>query len=150
MRTVHNCAACIAATPLSPNFASRFIRATVWKAGSTGLANTDNNNKQRCSKTQPGPAAAPQRESAGLELTGMRALMSRTIVRLAAKRQRQCSTPASFCDPFATSSWPREPHIHRSREGDGIGEAASHAHTRSRCQRANAQGLSQVGTPPPP
>jgi hypothetical protein len=69
--------------------------------------------------------------------------MSRTRGRRAAKRQRQCSTSASFHDPLATSSWPREAHIHRSREGDSIGGAASHAYTRSRCQRAIAQRPSQ-------
>jgi hypothetical protein len=101
-----------------------------------------------CSKPQSGPAAAPQRESAGLETTGMTALMSRTECRCAAIRQRQCSATASFRDPFATSSWPREAHIHKNREGGGTGGAASLAHTRSGFQRAKPQGPSQAGNPP--
>jgi hypothetical protein len=44
--------------------------------------------------------------------------MSRSKGRRAGKQQRQCSTSASFRDPFATSSWPKEAHTSRSREGD--------------------------------
>jgi hypothetical protein len=73
--------------------------------------------------------------------------MSRTKGRRAAKRQRQWSTSAWFRDPFATFSWPREAHIHRSRVSNSIGGAESHSYTLSRCRRAKAQGPSRVGNP---
>jgi hypothetical protein len=135
MRKGHNCSTCIKATCLL-QFASRSIGQLFEKQAHWG-----------CSKPQSGPAAALQHESADLRIIGMTALISRTKGRRVAKRQLQWSTSASFRNPSPTSSGPREVHIHRSRGGDGIGGAATRAHTRSRCQRAKAQGPSQVGNP---
>jgi hypothetical protein len=82
----------------------------------------------------------------------MMALTSRTKERRAAKRQQQCSASASTREPFATSSSNESVHsqnyyIHRNREGDDIGGATPHAHTRSRCQSAKAQGPSELDNP---
>jgi hypothetical protein len=66
-----------------------------------------------------------QHESPGLAITGMTALICRTR-EASSKTAATVEYVTSFSDLFATSSWPREAHIHRSKEGDGFGGAASH------------------------
>jgi hypothetical protein len=129
MRCVHQSDLC------GPQDSHSFRGATVWKQAHWGG-----------SKPQSGPATAAQRESAGLRIIGMTALMSRTR-EAGSKTAATVEYVTSFRDPFTTSSWRRKVHIHRIREGNSVGGAAAHAQTRSRCQRGKAHGPIRVGNP---